>query len=174
MGMSSVFFSNRYRFYAARQWVFAGSLLIAGLVSSQGAYAQSFSMSAVDVMGTTADSVSTLVHRANQAFAANRIVSPIGENALELFVAASSADENNPGVREGLVDIYPLAVAAIEHAIAERRFDDAVRALNLLDKAVPDSLTAKNLRVKVGAQVGNPIRVETRDDSALEMRVAAQ
>lgn len=150
-----------------------GAALLGCLLPCENAAAQSMRLSASDLTSASIDSVDSLVRRANQAFAENRIVSPSGNNALELFVAASTVDRNHAGVKEGLVDLYPLVVAAIEHAIAERRLDDAIHTLDLLDRALPDSIAAKNLRSKV---VGQPATRMARADQRQPaiLRVASQ
>ena len=88
--------------------------------------------------------------RANAAFAADRMVAPAGDNALEWTLAARAVDPDSERVREGLNDLYPLVVAAIDREIARGNADEALRVIGLLEAAIPNSLAARQARARLG------------------------
>lgn len=107
------------------------------------------SLSALAQPAPEPGSAAAALSRANAAFAGNRIVSPAGDNALEWTLTARDVDPKSVRVREGLNDLYPLVVAAIEVSIREGRAADAARVIDLLDRAMPGSLAARELRAKL-------------------------
>jgi protein TonB len=88
--------------------------------------------------------------RANAAFAAERMVAPPGDNALEWMLAARAVDPTSERVREGLNDLYPLVVAAIDREIARGNRGEALRIIGLLEAAIPNSLAARQARARLG------------------------
>lgn len=103
---------------------------------------------------TDAAGAAGLLARANAAFAAERMVAPAGDNALEWTLAAREVEPDSTRVREGLNDLYPLVVAAIEREIRADRYNEALRVIDLLDRAIPNSLAARELRAKVARRSG--------------------
>ena len=95
------------------------------------------------------NSASAALSRANAAFASNRMVSPAGDNALEWTLTARELDPESVRVREGINDLYPLVVGAIEASIRDGRSSEATRIIDLLDRAMPGSLAARELRAKL-------------------------
>jgi|GEM_PF-2935816 len=96
-----------------------------------------------------------LLARANAAFAADRMVAPAGDNALEWTLAAGAIDPDSARVREGINDLYPLVVAAIERDIRSDREAEALRVIALLERAMPNSLAARQLRAKLDRRNGS-------------------
>lgn len=92
--------------------------------------------------------------RANAAFAAERMVAPAGDNALEWTLAARAVEPGSERVREGLNDLYPLVVAAIDREIARGNAGEALRVIGLLEAAIPNSLAARQARAKLEARIG--------------------
>lgn len=92
--------------------------------------------------------------RANAAFAADRMVAPAGDNALEWTLAARAVEPESERVREGLNDLYPLVVAAIDREIARGNTAEALRVIALLEAAIPGSLAARQARARLEARVG--------------------
>jgi protein TonB len=88
--------------------------------------------------------------RANAAFAAERMVAPAGDNALEWMLAARAVEPDSERVREGLNDLYPLVVAAIDREIARGNSAEALRVIALLEAAIPNSLAARQARARLG------------------------
>jgi protein TonB len=101
-----------------------------------------------------AGSAATYLSRANAAFAAERMVAPAGDNALEWTLAARAIDPDSERVREGLNDLYPLVVVAIDREIARGDAGEALRVIGLLEAAIPNSLAARQARAKLEARIG--------------------
>lgn len=97
---------------------------------------------------------SNYLARANAAFAADRMVAPAGDNALEWTLAARAVEPGSERVREGLNDLYPLVVAAIDREIARGDAGEALRVISLLESAIPNSLAARQARARLEARVG--------------------
>lgn len=93
--------------------------------------------------------------RANAAFAANRTVAPQGDNALEWTLAAQAVEPQSERVREGLNDLYPLVVTAIDRRITTGDTAEALRLIVLLETAMPSSIAARKARARLGAPAGS-------------------
>jgi protein TonB len=91
-------------------------------------------------------SVGDLVARANRAFAEQRYVAPAGDNALELFLRVRELDAQHAGAQEALVELFPLTVSAIKAQLAREEYDEATRAMALLERAMPESMAVADLR----------------------------
>ncbi len=102
--------------------------------------------------------VARQVAAANSAFDAGRFVAPPGDNALEWFAAARESDPAHPGVVEAVVDLYPIALAATERALADGDTAEALRIVDLLDRAQPGSLGTRRLRERLRAPETVPAR----------------
>ncbi len=90
-----------------------------------------------------------LLARANKAYAANRMIDPPEDNALDLFVRVLEADPGNVSANEALVELLPFANAAIERALATKDIAKAERVLALLERGSPESVTSKRYRLAV-------------------------
>jgi protein TonB len=123
---------------ALRTFGFALVLLLAGAATAQ-----------------ASDNSATLLARANAAFAAERMAAPAGDNALEWTLAARDLEPGSARVQEGINDLFPLVVTAIDRAIARGDADEAGRMILLLDRAIPGSLAARQLRDKLVARFGD-------------------
>lgn len=99
-----------------------------------------------------AETPAQIMSKANAAFAANRLWSPAGDNALELFIRLKESGENVETAQEALVEIFPIAVRAAKAELLVDRLDEADRILTLLDRATPNSLAVADLRVKMNAR----------------------
>lgn len=102
----------------------------------------------------TATGAADYLARANAAFAADRMVAPAGDNALEWTLAARAVEPDSERVREGLNDLYPLVVAAIDREIARGDIAEALRVIALLESAIPNSLAARQARARIDARGG--------------------
>lgn len=111
-------------------------------------------LSLASAAAAEATGASSYLSRANAAFAADRMVAPAGDNALEWTLAARAVDPDSERVREGLNDLYPLVVAAIDREIARGNAAEALRVITLLEAAIPNSLAARQARARLEARVG--------------------
>ncbi len=82
---------------------------------------------------------------ANAAYQGNRIVTPVGDNALEHALRARQANADSAGASELLTDIMPLVTTQVQAMISARQFVEADRVIALLQKAHPNSLTTLSL-----------------------------
>lgn len=96
-------------------------------------------------------SVAALVARGNAAFRAGRLFEPREDNAFDLFTAALAQKPDDPAAREALGDLFPLALARIESAIAAGDRADAERLLDALDAVFSDSPALAALRARLTA-----------------------
>jgi TonB family protein len=70
-----------------------------------------------------------LLARAAAALAANRLTTPAGDNALELYLQASGQSPADPLARAGLADVRDRLLARAENALLEERSDEAAAAI---------------------------------------------
>lgn len=115
----------------------------------------------------TPESAAQLMRRANDAFRDDRIVSPAGDNAVELFLAVRDLDPQHPGLAEVLVELMPLANFALEGATRSRNPAEADRLLSLITRLNSESAVTRSAREQV-AQLKREIEQE-----ALAARSAA-
>ncbi|RNF84467.1 energy transducer TonB [Lysobacter psychrotolerans] len=75
-----------------------------------------------------------LRQRAERALHGQRIHSPVGDNAIEHYLALRDRQPDAPGVAAALVELQPYAVIASEQAIAAGDLAQAHRLLGLLQR----------------------------------------
>lgn len=83
---------------------------------------------------------SPLLTQAAAALAANRLTEPAGNNALELYTEARTANAANDAARAGLAEVHERLLARAESALLEERLDEASSAIE----------TARNSGVESG------------------------
>ena len=71
----------------------------------------------------------TLMRRAADALAANRLIAPPGDNALELYLARLARAPGDAAARAGLADVHERLLARAENALMEERLEEAVTAI---------------------------------------------
>ena len=148
-----IFIPTHRSIRSARFFATGLALSIALLATPLGAPAQST---------RPADTAAGALARANAAFANDRIVAPPGDNALEWTLTARELDPTSVRVRDGINDMYPLAIGAINAAIRSGRTSEAIRVIDLLERAIPGSLAARELRAKAdprGTSTAPAVRV---------------
>jgi protein TonB len=115
--------------------------------------------------------VSELLAAANRAVNEERLVAPVGDNAIEYYIQVLGKEANNVSATQALVDLFPLAAGNAEREIANRNLDEAARIVALLDQANPDSYTVSTLKSKLNAARTTMQREEER---RLAQEAAAQ
>lgn len=76
---------------------------------------------------------------AEAALREQRLFTPAGDNAFELFVLALERDPASQRVKDALTDLFPYAVLHVEQRTAARDAEDARRVLDLMSRAQPDA-----------------------------------
>jgi len=120
---------------------------------------------------------SPLLARAAQALAANRLTTPAGDNALELYLQQLARDPADADARAGVAEVQERLLARAENALLEERLEEASAAIETARKAGVESarialLTAQ--LAKARDQAKSPVApVRTKSDAApLEAREA--
>ena len=78
---------------------------------------------------------SPLLAKAAAALAANRLTTPPGDNALELYLQASERSPADPKARTGLAEVRERLLATAENALLEERLEEAAAAIETARKA---------------------------------------
>jgi protein TonB len=86
---------------------------------------------------TAADSA--LLARAAQALAADRLIAPAGDNALELYLQELARNPANAEARSGIAALRERLVARAQNALLEERLDEASAALDTARRAGADT-----------------------------------
>jgi TonB family protein len=81
---------------------------------------------------------SELLARAAQALAANRLVAPSGDNALELYLQELARNPANAEARSGIAALRERLLARAQKALLEERLDDAAAAIETARRAGAD------------------------------------
>jgi TonB family protein len=82
---------------------------------------------------------SSLLSRGSQALTANRLTSPAGDNALELYQEALRQNPADADARAGLAEVHERLLALAENALLEERLDEAAAAIETARNAGVDS-----------------------------------
>ena len=96
-------------------------------------------------------SVDQLLAEARKALAAQRLVAPAGDNAVEYYVSVLAKDPKNRDAQGALREIFPFAEPVVEQAVNQGNLDEAQREIDLLAKADPNNYTLTILRAKLDA-----------------------
>ena len=76
-----------------------------------------------------------LLTRAAAALAANRLTTPAGDNALELYLQASAQSPADANARAGLAEVRDRLLARAENALLEERTEEAAAAIETARQA---------------------------------------
>jgi len=74
-----------------------------------------------------------------------RLFTPPGDNAFELFVLASEANPDARQARDALTDLFPYAVLHVEQRTIARDAADARRVLDLMTRTQPEAPALERL-----------------------------
>ncbi|PZQ18587.1 MAG: energy transducer TonB [Rhodanobacter denitrificans] len=94
-------------------------------------------------------SVDDLFQRANKAVSENRIAAPVGDNAVEYYLAILAREPNRDGARDGLRELFPFVTGVVEQAINRGDLDEAERLIDLLARADSNNYSLTILRSKL-------------------------
>lgn len=121
----------------------------------------------------TTDDAASLMRRANAAFLGDRILSPAGDNAVELFLKVRNLDASHPGLGEVLVEIMPLANYGFESALRNNDEVEAERLFSLLQQLNPESHVVKAAALNLDELRTRLVQRVAISDAAVNARVAA-
>lgn len=83
---------------------------------------------------------------ANKALGEQRLYAPVGDNAMEYYVALRDKAPTDPSVASALTDLMPYALIATEQSIARDDFAEAQRLYALMQKADPTAPALPRLK----------------------------
>src|SRR5277367_4907507 len=82
---------------------------------------------------------SPLLVAAAAALAANQLIEPAGDNALELYMRALAGNPADPIARAGVAEVRERLLARAENALLEERLDEATAAIETARKSGVES-----------------------------------
>jgi periplasmic protein TonB len=82
---------------------------------------------------------------AETALREQRLFTPAGDNAFELFILALEANPESRQAKFALTDLFPYAVLHVEQRTAARDAEEARRVLDLMYRAQPDAPALERL-----------------------------
>lgn len=112
------------------------------------------------------------VEVAEAALREQRLFTPAGDNAFELFLLASERDPGLQRVRDALTDLFPYAVLHVEQRTAARDALDARRVLDLMARAQPDAPALERLEREL-ERLERRLATEVAQQQAAAARTAA-
>lgn len=98
----------------------------------------------------TVDDVQTWLTDARAAMREDRVITPAGGNALELYLRVLGKEPDNRAAREALTELIPIATAPAERLIDSGDLENGERVVALLEKADPGSVLVSAMRQKLG------------------------
>jgi len=119
-------------------------------------------------------SVDQLLAEARKALAAQRLVAPAGDNAVEYYVSVLAKDPKNRDAQGALREIFPFAEPVVEQAVNQGNLDEAQREIDLLAKADPNNYTLTILRAKLDAARKLASSAQQQKQQALAKQQVAQ
>ena len=79
------------------------------------------------------------IELAMSAYSADKLVAPAGENALEHYLAALRSKPDDFGAQEAILELVPVAMTALETAMAANSVAEVERLIPLLELADPSA-----------------------------------
>jgi protein TonB len=96
--------------------------------------------------------VPELLDAARSAMREQRLIQPVGNNAIEYYLKVLDADPNNRQAQLAILELMPLAQGVAEKMIEDERLDEAQEAVGLLKRAQPTSVVVTNLEQRIVLQ----------------------
>jgi TonB family protein len=152
----------------------AAALLVAGIAAVWVLYHRAPVHDAPPQAAAVDDSVPepSLVARADAALAANRLVGPNDDNALDLYLQALARNPAEASARTGLAEVQERLWARAENALLEERLEEAAAGIETARKAGVDggriALLTARLAKSRERQRGATARSRTPDDTRPE------
>lgn len=105
-----------------------------------------------DTSATEPQTVPELLDAARSAMREQRLIQPVGKNAIEYYLRVLDAEPENRHAQLAILELMPLAQGAAEQMIDTNRLDEAQQAVGLLKRAQPTSVVVTNLEQKIVTQ----------------------
>nr|WP_199171541.1 MULTISPECIES: energy transducer TonB [Luteimonas] len=106
-------------------------------------------------------SVEQLRTEANKAYQESRLYSPVGESAMEYYLALRDKEAGDAAASSALIDLLPMTVIATEQSRDRGDFAEARRLLGLIERADAAHPAVERLRASiVAAEEENARRAE--------------
>ena len=96
--------------------------------------------------------VAELLDAANAAMREQRLIQPVGNNAIEYYLKVLEAEPDNRQAQLAILELMPLAQGVAEKMIDDTRLDEAQAAVGLLKRAQPTSVVVTNLEQRIVIQ----------------------
>ena len=95
------------------------------------------------------------IELAMSAYSAGKLVAPAGENAFEYYLAALQSNPGDVGAEEAIMELMPVAMSALESAMAANTTLEVERLIPLLERADPGAARVAALKQRWQANVAN-------------------
>lgn len=121
--------------------------------------------------------IAQLLSAASTAMREQRMVQPVGDNAIEYYLRVLDAEPENRQAQLAILDLMPMAQGATEQLIDGDRLDEAQVAVALLKRASPTSVIVTSLEQRIVAQrrAGEQkLQAETEQAKLAEVRAREQ
>lgn len=96
--------------------------------------------------------VPQLLAAASTAMREQRMVQPVGDNAIEYYLRVLDAEPENRHAQLAILELMPMAQGVTEQLIDGNRLDEAQVAVGLLKRASPTSVIVTSLEQRIVAQ----------------------
>lgn len=136
---------------------------------------------------TEPQTVPELLDAARTAMREQRLIQPVGENAIEYYLKVLDAEPDNRHAQLAILELMPLAQGVAEQMIDSGRLEEAQDAVGLLKRAQPTSVVVTNLEQKIVTQrraeeqrrtaeeeAARLAERQAREQAAAQARAAAQ
>ncbi len=93
--------------------------------------------------------VAELLDSARLAMREQRLIQPVGNNAIEMYLKVLEQEPDNRQAQLAILELMPLAQGVAEQMIDSQRLDEAQQAIALLKRAQPDSVVVTTLEQRI-------------------------
>lgn len=131
--------------------------------------------------------VAELLDAARAAMREQRLIQPVGDNAIEYYLKVLDAEPDNRQAQLAILELMPLAQGVAEKMIDDARLDEAQAAVGLLKRAQPTSVVVTNLeqriviqrraeeqKLKAEEEAAKLAERQSREQAAAQAQAAAQ
>jgi len=121
--------------------------------------------------------VPQLLAAASTAMREQRMVQPVGDNAIEYYLRVLDAEPENRQAQLAILELMPMAQGVTEQLIDGGRLDEAQVAVVLLKRASPTSVIVTSLEQRIVAQrraAEQKLQAETEQAKLAEVRAREQ